>query len=94
LKRHSVENSGIQERFGRKFVRFRHPSGLLFEMLEDPTDTRAGWTTGEISPRRVVARVLRDRPVGSRVRGTRTLSSRTRWGSRRRGRKAHTISTR
>ena len=50
LKRHEVENSGIQERFGRKFVRYRHPSGLLFEMLEDPTDTRAGWTTSEISP--------------------------------------------
>ena len=49
-KRHNVENSGIQERLGRKFVRFRHPSGLLFEMLEDATDMRTGWTTPEISP--------------------------------------------
>jgi glyoxalase family protein len=49
-KRHNVENSGIQERLGRKFVRFRHPSGLLFEMLEDASDTRTGWTTDEISP--------------------------------------------
>ena len=49
LKRHNIENSGIQERFGRKFIRFAHPSGLLFEMLEEPSDDRVGWTTKEIS---------------------------------------------
>jgi len=49
LRRHGVENSGIQERFGQQFIRFAHPSGLLLEVIEDPDDTRAGWTTGEIS---------------------------------------------
>jgi glyoxalase family protein len=49
FKRHNVENSGIQERFGDKFVRFRHPSGLLLELVENPNDIRTGWTTQEIS---------------------------------------------
>ena len=49
LKRHNVENSGIQERFGEKFIRFRHPSGLLLEVVESAKDDRAGWTTKEIS---------------------------------------------
>lgn len=48
LKRHKVENSGIQERFGQHYIRFRHPAGLLFEAIEEPRDTRAGWTTPEI----------------------------------------------
>ena len=49
LTRHHVENSGIQERFGERFIRFRHPSGLLLEVIESAGDTRTGWTTGEIS---------------------------------------------
>jgi glyoxalase family protein len=49
LKRHTVDNSGIQERFGGTFIRFRHPSGLLLEMVENSSDTRTGWTTKEIS---------------------------------------------
>ena len=49
LKRHEVENSGIQERFGEKYIRFRHPSGLLLEVVESATDARVGWTTKEIS---------------------------------------------
>ena len=48
LDRHKVEHSGIQERFGTKFIRFRHPAGLLFEVVEDATDTRRPWTTKEI----------------------------------------------
>src|SRR5919198_179698 len=48
--RHDVENSGMQERFGQSFVRFRHPSGLLMEVIEDRNDGRAGWTTAEITP--------------------------------------------
>jgi glyoxalase family protein len=48
LNRHNVEHSGVQERFGQRFIRFTHPSGLLFEILEDANDTRAGWTTDEI----------------------------------------------
>lgn len=47
--RHNVENSGIQERFGEKFIRFSHPAGVLLEMVESATDTRRGWTTNEIS---------------------------------------------
>jgi glyoxalase family protein len=49
LNRHHVEHSGIQERFGQKYIRFRHPSGLLFEAIEDANDTRTGWTTDGIS---------------------------------------------
>ncbi len=49
LNRHAVEHSGIQERFGQRFIRFRHPSGLLMEVIEDAHDTRTGWTTSEIS---------------------------------------------
>jgi glyoxalase family protein len=49
LDRHNVEHSGILERFGQLFIRFKHPSGLLLEVIEDPADKRKGWTTGEIS---------------------------------------------
>ena len=49
FKRHSVEHSGIQERFGEKYIRFRHPSGLLLEFVEQASDVRVGWTTGDIS---------------------------------------------
>jgi glyoxalase family protein len=49
LKRYNVENSGVQERFGEKFIRFRHPSGLLLEVVESANDPRVGWTTKEIS---------------------------------------------
>jgi len=50
LKRHKVENSGLQERFGQAFVHFKHPSGLEFEVVEDAADKRVGWTTDQISP--------------------------------------------
>ena len=49
LNRHKVENNGIQERFGQLFVRFKHPSGLQLEVIEDSADGRKGWTTEEIS---------------------------------------------
>ena len=49
LKRHAVEHSSIQERFGQQYIRFRHPAGLLFEAVEDATDTRLGWTTDQVS---------------------------------------------
>lgn len=48
LKRHQVENAGIQERFGQRFIRFSHPAGLDFEVLEEAHDTRQGWSTEEI----------------------------------------------
>jgi glyoxalase family protein len=49
LNRHHVEHGGVQERFGQSFIRLRHPSGLLMDVIEDAHDTRAGWTTDEIS---------------------------------------------
>jgi glyoxalase family protein len=49
LDHHKVEHSGIQERFGAKYIRFRHPVGLLFEVVEDASDKRRPWTTKEIS---------------------------------------------
>lgn len=48
LKRHSVDQDPVQERFGQSFIRFRHPSGLSYEIMEDGGDTRKGWTTPEI----------------------------------------------
>ena len=48
LSRHSVEHGGIQERFGQAYIRMRHPSGLLLEVLENGNDPRVGWTTDEI----------------------------------------------
>jgi glyoxalase family protein len=47
--RHELEHSGVQERFGRKFVRVRHPAGLLFEVMEEPADPRNPWTTKQVS---------------------------------------------
>src|SRR5690348_6970155 len=49
LDRHKIEHSGVQERFSQKFIRLRHPAGLLFEVVETPNDNRKGWTTKEIS---------------------------------------------
>jgi glyoxalase family protein len=48
LKRHKLEQQPIAERFGQSFIRFPHPSGLEFEVIEDTDDRREGWTTPEI----------------------------------------------
>lgn len=48
LNRHNVRNDGVQERFGQKFIRFDHPSGLQLEVIEDSADSRKGWTTKEV----------------------------------------------
>jgi len=48
FKRHKVEHSPIEERFGQRFIRFTHPVGMTFEVLEDKEDTRIGWSTPEI----------------------------------------------
>ena len=48
FKRHKIEYSPKQERFGQSFIRFKHPSGLSYEVIEDKTDNREGWTTPEI----------------------------------------------
>jgi glyoxalase family protein len=47
--RHGVEHGGIEERFGLKYVRVRHPAGMLFEMMECAGDTRRPWTTSDVS---------------------------------------------
>src|SRR3984957_5521376 len=44
-----ISHGGIKERFGQKFIRFQHPSGLAFEIIEEPNDNRQGWTTDDIS---------------------------------------------
>ena len=35
LTHHKVKHTGVQERFGQKFIRFNHPSGLQLEVIED-----------------------------------------------------------
>jgi len=45
--RHAVEHGGIEERFGTKFVRVRHPAGMLFDVVE-ADDGRRPWTTAQI----------------------------------------------
>jgi len=46
--KHNIPNGGFQERFGQNYVRFQHPAGLAFEVLEERNDDRQGWTTEEI----------------------------------------------
>ena len=48
LKKHKVENGGVKERFGQTYLRFKHPSGLQFEVIED-NDNRKPWTTNEVT---------------------------------------------
>jgi glyoxalase family protein len=48
LNRMGVEHSGVQERFGQKFINFKHPAGLRYEVMEDPRDKRQGWDAGDI----------------------------------------------
>ena len=49
FERHGADHGGIQERFGSKYIRVRHPAGLLFEIVEDARDVRRPWTTAQIS---------------------------------------------
>ncbi len=49
LKKHKMDVDPVKERFGQSFIRFRHPAGLSFEVMEDKEDNREGWTTPEIS---------------------------------------------
>jgi glyoxalase family protein len=49
LKRHGVDQDPVAERFGQSYIRFRHPSGLSYEVIEDAADKREGWTTPEVS---------------------------------------------
>src|SRR5262245_23144762 len=48
VERHGVEHDGIQERFGRRYLRMQHPAGLVYEVVEADDDRRP-WTTRCIS---------------------------------------------
>jgi len=48
LDRHGVAHDGVQERFGTRFIRLRHPAGLTFELMEAAGDRRHPWTTPQI----------------------------------------------
>jgi catechol 2,3-dioxygenase-like lactoylglutathione lyase family enzyme len=43
LTRHHVEHAGIQERFGERFIEFRHPSGLGLAVIGCDDDPREAW---------------------------------------------------
>jgi glyoxalase family protein len=49
LDHHKIPHTGVQERFGAKFIRLSHPSGLQLEVIEDGEDKRKGWTIGEVT---------------------------------------------
>jgi glyoxalase family protein len=49
LTRHNANPGPIQQRFGTNFMQFHHPSGLMYEMLEDAADNRQGWQNPEVS---------------------------------------------
>ena len=44
-----MPNEGVKERFGAKYLRFNHPSGLQIEVIESDSDKRKGWTTDQVS---------------------------------------------
>jgi glyoxalase family protein len=47
--RHHIEHSGIEERFGARYIRARHPAGMLLEVIEACDDTRRPWTTTQVT---------------------------------------------
>jgi glyoxalase family protein len=49
FKQLGVQQGSTSERFGERVLHFTHPAGLEFEMVEDPDDRRAPWTTEAIS---------------------------------------------
>lgn len=49
LNKHQVKNTGIQERFGQKFIEFEDPSGIGLGVYGDESDQRNAWQTEEIS---------------------------------------------
>jgi glyoxalase family protein len=49
LNRHGAEHSARLERFGQRYIRVRHPAGLLFDLLEDDADRRRPWTTDYVT---------------------------------------------
>jgi glyoxalase family protein len=49
FKKHKIDQDPVAERFGQSFIRFRHPSGISFEVIEDTADKREAWHTPEIA---------------------------------------------
>ena len=49
FRRLQFASGAVTERFGQKAAMFSHPAGLGFEVIEDETDPREGWTTAEVS---------------------------------------------
>lgn len=49
LDRHRIEHSEVQERFGQRFIAFKHPAGLGFEVIEDGREKRAGTAVNGIA---------------------------------------------
>jgi glyoxalase family protein len=49
LKKNKIPQQPIAERFGQKFIRFSHPAGLDFEVMEDKEDKREAWSTPDIA---------------------------------------------
>ncbi len=48
LRRQKIPQQPAAERFGQKFIRFSHPAGLDFEVIEDKDDTREAWNMPDI----------------------------------------------
>jgi glyoxalase family protein len=48
LARMDVPHGEIAERFGRRYLRFSHPSEIEVEVLEEPSDGRTPWVAGDI----------------------------------------------
>ena len=48
LTKRKIPQQPVAERFGQKFIRFSHPSGLEFEVIEDREDAREPWSTPEV----------------------------------------------
>ena len=48
LERHRVQHGEVEERFGTKYLRMRHPAGMQYEVVE-ASDSRRPWTTEQIS---------------------------------------------
>ena len=49
LKHSKTPNEGTKERFGQKYLRFSHPSGLQIEVIEDDADKRKPWEVGRVT---------------------------------------------
>jgi glyoxalase family protein len=51
LTQNQVKHGGISERFGARFLELNDPDGLTFELIEDASDERKGWTANSFEPK-------------------------------------------